>query len=158
MAEFEFAGMTFKGGKMFMVLTALSTLGGGAWGAYEFYNDYRNMKAQIEEYVAPDLSHIEKELAVQSESMASLIEKMEALSEKMDLTEERLTEDMDRVEALSRKIDTDTNTTQRELRDDVYSIESKVNERMRTLDQDLRDTRKELEEKMQLILDNPLNN
>lgn len=158
MAEFEFAGMTFKGGKMFMVLTALSTLGGGAWGAFEFYNDYRNMKAQIEEYVAPDMSHIEKELAVQSESMTSLIEKMETLSEKMDLTEARLTEDMDRVEALARKIDTDTNTTQRELRDDVYGIESKVNERMRTLDQDLRDTRKELEEKMQLILDNPLNN
>jgi len=158
MAEFEFAGMTFKGGKMFMVLTALSTLGGGAWGAFEFYNDYRNMKAQIEEYVAPDMSHIEKELAVQSESMASLIEKMQDLSDKMDLTEERLTEDMDRVEALSRKIDTDTNTTQRELRDDVYSIESKVNERMRTLDQDLRDLRKDLEEKMQLILDNPLNN
>ena len=59
MAEFEFAGMTFKGGKMFIVLTALSTLGGAAWGAFEFYNDYRNMKAQIEEYVAPDLSHIE---------------------------------------------------------------------------------------------------
>ena len=158
MAEFEFAGMTFKGGKMFAIITALSTLGGGAWGAFEFYNDYRNMKAQIEEYVTPDLSHIEKELAVQSESMASLIEKMQALSDKMDLTEERLTEDMDRVEALSRKIDTDTNTTQRELRDDVYSIESKVNERMRTLDQDLRDLRKDLEEKMQLILDNPLNN
>ena len=31
MAEFEFAGTTFRGGKMFVVLTALSTLGGGAW-------------------------------------------------------------------------------------------------------------------------------
>ena len=27
MAEFEFGGMTFKGGKMFAILTALSTLG-----------------------------------------------------------------------------------------------------------------------------------
>ena len=158
MAEFEFAGMTFKGGKMFVVLTALSTLGGGAWGAFEFYNDYRNMKETIESYVAPDMSGIEQQLAVQSETMTSLQASMDALSQKMDLTEERLTEDMDRLEALARKVDADTNSTQRELRDDVYSIESKVNERMRTLDQDLRDTRKELEEKMQLILDNPLNN
>lgn len=158
MAEFEFAGMTFKGGKMFMVLTALSTLGGGAWGAFEFYNDYRNMKETIESYVAPDMSGIEQQLAVQSETMTSLQASMDALSQKMDLTEERLTEDMDRLEALARKVDADTNSTQRELRDDVYGIESKVNERMRTLDQDLRDTRKELEEKMQLILDNPLNN
>jgi cell division protein FtsB len=158
MAEFEFAGMTFKGGKMFAILTALSTLGGGAWGAFEFYNDYRNMKEQIESYVAPDLSHIEQELAVQSETMTSIQQKMEQLSLKLDLAEDRLTEDMDKVESLARRVDDTTSTTQRELRDDVYSIESKVNERMRTLDQDLRETRKELEEKMQIILDNPLNN
>jgi hypothetical protein len=48
MAEFEFAGTTFRGGKMFVVLTALSTLGGGAWGGFEFYNDYRNMKEVVE--------------------------------------------------------------------------------------------------------------
>ena len=62
MAEFEFAGMTFRGGKMVVILTALSTLGGGAWGAFEFYNDYRNMKETIESYVAPDLSSIEQTL------------------------------------------------------------------------------------------------
>ena len=158
MAEFEFAGMTFKGGKMFMVLTALSTLGGGAWGAFEFYNDYRNMKETIESYVAPDMSGIEQELAVQSESMASLLATVDQLEKQLELAEDRLTEDMDKVEALARRVDDQTNTTQRELRDDVYSIESKVNERMRTLDEDLRQTRKDLEEKIQIILDNPLNN
>src|SRR6056300_547922 len=146
MAEFEFAGMTFKGGKMFVVLTALSTLGGGAWGAFEFYNDYRNMKETIESYVAPDMSGIEQELAVQSESMASMLVTIELLEKKLDLVEDRLTEDMDKVESLARRVDDQTNTTQRELRDDVYSIESKVNERMRTLDEDLRQTRKDLEE------------
>ena len=158
MAEFEFAGMTFKGGKMFVVLTALSTLGGGAWGAFEFYNDYRNMKETIESYVAPDMSGIEQELAVQSESMASIVSVIEQLEKKLDLVEDRLTEDMDKVESLARRVDDQTNTTQRELRDDVYDIESKVNERMRTLDEDLRQTRKDLEEKIQVILDNPLNN
>ena len=44
MAEFEFAGTTFRGGKMFAVLTALSTLGGGAWAGFEFYKDYMDMK------------------------------------------------------------------------------------------------------------------
>jgi DNA repair ATPase RecN len=158
MAEFEFAGMTFKGGKMFIVLTALSTLGGGAWGAFEFYNDYRNMKETIESYVAPDMSGIDQELAVQSESMASILVTIEQLEKKLELAEDRLTEDMDKVESLARRVDDQTNTTQRELRDDVYSIESKVNERMRTLDEDLRQTRKDLEEKIQIILDNPLNN
>ena len=158
MAEFEFAGMTFRGGKMVVIITALSTLGGGAWGAFEFYNDYRNMKEQIEEYVAPDLSHIEQELAVQLETMNTLSDMMDQLEKQIELTDDRLTEDMDKVEALARRIDDVTNTTQRELRDDVYNIESKVNERMRTLDADLRQTRIDLEEKIQIILDNPLNN
>ncbi len=158
MAEFEFAGMTFKGGKMFIVLTALSTLGGGAWGAFEFYNDYRNMKETIESYVAPDMSGIDQELAVQSESMASILVTIDQVEKKLDLVEDRLTEDMDKVEALARRVDDQTNTTQREVRDDIYNIESKVNERMRTLDADLRQTRKDLEEKIQIILDNPLNN
>ena len=138
MAEFEFAGMTFRGGKMMVILTALSTLGGGAWGAFEFYNDYRNMKEQIESYVAPDMSHIEQELAVQSETMESLKTLLESLESKVEETEDSLSEDMDKVEDLARKVDDKTAETQREVLDDVYAMEQKVNERMRTLDQDVR--------------------
>jgi len=62
--EVEFAGVKFRGGKIFILITALSTLGGGLYAGFEFYNDYRNMKRQIQSYVAPDLSSIRKELAV----------------------------------------------------------------------------------------------
>ena len=48
MAEFEFAGMTFRGGKMMIILTALSTAGGGLWGGFEFYKDYMDMKEIIQ--------------------------------------------------------------------------------------------------------------
>lgn len=48
MAEFEIAGTTFRGGKMFLVLTALSTLGGAAWGGFEVYKDYMDMKEIIQ--------------------------------------------------------------------------------------------------------------
>lgn len=154
----EFAGVSFKGGKMFAVVTALSTLGGGAWGAFEFYNDYRNMKAQIEEYVAPDMSGIEQQLAVQRETIISLQQSMTELQIKVNDVKEKLNDDLDKIETLARRVDDTTATTQRELRDDVYSIESKVNERMRSLDEDLRTLRKDLEEKIQTILDNPLNN
>ena len=48
MAEIEFAGITFKGGRIIVLLTALSTLGGGSWAAFEFYKDYMDMKEVIE--------------------------------------------------------------------------------------------------------------
>ena len=60
----EVGGVKFTGGKLFLVITILSTLGGIAWGGFEFYNDYRVMKAKIERYVAPDLKGIKSELAV----------------------------------------------------------------------------------------------
>ena len=44
MAEVEFAGVKFKGGKIFVIITALTTLGGGLWAGFEFYKDYLTMK------------------------------------------------------------------------------------------------------------------
>ena len=63
MAEVEVGGIKFRGGKIFVILTALTTAGGALWGGFEFYKDYLNMKDQIQEYVAPDLSGFDKEIA-----------------------------------------------------------------------------------------------
>jgi len=69
MAELEFAGIKFKGGKIVAVVMALSTLGGGAWAGFEFYKDYMNMREKIEKYTAPDLSGIRQEIAVLQKKM-----------------------------------------------------------------------------------------
>ena len=70
--EVEFAGVKFRGGKIFIIITALSTLGGGLYAGFEFWKDYMDMKEKIETYVAPDLSGFDKKLAVLKEEMASL--------------------------------------------------------------------------------------
>ena len=70
--EVEFAGVKFRGGKIFIIITALSTLGGGLYAGFEFWKDYMDMKEKIETYVAPDLSEFDKKLAVLKEEMTSL--------------------------------------------------------------------------------------
>jgi len=65
----EFAGVKYKGGKMIAIVMALSTLVGGLYGAFEVYKDYMNMKDKITQYTAPDLSGINKELAVLEKKM-----------------------------------------------------------------------------------------
>jgi len=72
MAEVEFAGVKFKGGKMIAIVMALSTLVGGLYGAFEVYKDYMDMKEKIAQYTAPDLSEFDKKLAVLHEEMSSL--------------------------------------------------------------------------------------
>jgi len=157
MAEVEVGGMTFKGGKMFLLVTVLSTLGGMAWGAFEFYNDYRNMKEMIESYVAPDMSEINQGLAVQNERMESLEASMLILVADLDKLDSESFRNINTVEDLARQVDDRTAETQRELRDDVYALEEKVNDRLRVIDEDLREARKDLEDKIQTILENPLN-
>ena len=71
--EVEFAGVKFRGGKIFIIITALSTLGGGLYAGFEFWKDYMDMKEKIEKYVAPDLSGFDKKLAVLKTEMESLI-------------------------------------------------------------------------------------
>jgi len=157
MAEVEVGGMTFKGGKMFLLVTVLSTLGGMAWGAFEFYNDYRNMKEMIESYVAPDMSEINQGLAVQSERMESLEASMQIVVADIEKIDSESFRNINNVEDLARQVDDRTAETQRELRDDVYALEEKVNDRLRVIDEDLREARKDLEDKIQTILENPLN-
>ena len=61
MAEVEFGGLKFSGGKMFAFLTALSTLGGSAWAGFEFYKDYMDMKEIIQNI---DIQEIKAENAL----------------------------------------------------------------------------------------------
>ena len=53
MSELEFAGVKFKGGRLVGILIALSTLVGGAYGTFEVYKDYIDMRAKINSYIAP---------------------------------------------------------------------------------------------------------
>ena len=39
MAEVEVGGVKFKGGRMMVLFTLLSTAGGGLWAGFEFYKD-----------------------------------------------------------------------------------------------------------------------
>ena len=89
MAEVEFGGMKFKGGKIFVILTLLSTLAGGLWGGFEVYKDYMNMREKIEKYTAPDLSGFDKGLAVLKADMEALrkeVEVFEKLEENIQIS------------------------------------------------------------------------
>tara|TARA_R100000664_G_scaffold13656_1_gene21736 strand:- start:20036 stop:20626 length:591 start_codon:yes stop_codon:yes gene_type:complete len=78
MAEVEVAGIKFKGGKIAIILTAISTFGGAMWGGFEFYKDYMDMRDKIESYSAPDLSGFDKRLAVLKSDMSSINENVDS--------------------------------------------------------------------------------
>jgi len=76
MAEVEVGGIKFKGGKMLVVLTVLSSAGGALWGGFEFWKDYQNLQQTVKKYTAPDLSGFDKKLAVMTKTMGTVTKEM----------------------------------------------------------------------------------
>ena len=54
---------------------------------FEFYKDYMDMKEQIQEYVAPDLSEFDKQLAVLQEDMKLRKKQLQYLKMRLSLSE-----------------------------------------------------------------------
>ena len=153
MAEVEFAGLKFKGGKIFVIITALTTLGGGLWGGFEFYKDYLTMKEQIQEYVAPDLSGFDKEIALTKEELNS---KTDLIQTEVNM----IMQEMEMIMSEIRLVSDVANELKNDLRQDVRRIEKVVNdveqmvkEDSRETSSELRDTTKDIQEDMQLLSD-----
>ena len=137
MAEMEFAGLKFKGGKIFVVLTALGTLLGGAWGVFEFYKDYLNMKDTISAYVAPDLSEFDKTIALTKEEMKS---KTELIQTEVEM----IMQEMEMMMSEIRLVSDVANELKNDLRQDVRRVEKIVNDVEQQVKEDSRDNTKDL--------------
>lgn len=124
MAEFEFGGMTFRGGKMVAVLTALSTAGGAAWGGFEFYKDYMDMKEIIQNI---DIQEIQAANALQLQKLD------DAIAYTVEIRKD-LASDVTRVEGTVQVLEDQVNRaeeTVRTLRNDIYTKLDTFEERLR---------------------------
>ena len=174
--EVEFAGVKFRGGKIFVIITALSTLGGGLYAGFEFWKDYMDMKEKIEAYTAPDLSGFDKRLAVLRADMDAMqkIENMiedtalqtrdEARTIKNDLKAEivRTERLVESIERRVKGIQDDTRKMIDKENDRNDKIRERIQSRMDGLDDTLTSKMKALEketsEKIKKALNNPLAN
>ena len=81
-AEINIGGVTFKGGKIFGVLIALSTAVGALYGGFEVYKRYLDMEQKINEFVAPDLSGFDKKIEL---SKAEMDKRLELIEQELDM-------------------------------------------------------------------------
>ena len=139
MAEFEFAGMTFRGGKAAIVLTALSTLGAGSWGAFEFYADYMEMKEIVQEIDIEAIEARNREIEIRLE---------EAIAYTRDI-KNGLRDDIDRIELVTDRTSTRMKTTQ----DDIDEQLREVSDLSRETEKDVRDTMRTLEDRLEKKMD-----
>ena len=149
MSELEFAGVKFKGGKIFGILLALSTLVGGAYGVFEVYKDYMDMKEVVRAYEPPDLTGFESRLNVFEEKLTNLETLLTTKINTMDNTLETKITNMEQI--LQSEISTamalvtaaqgDARDIRNELRKDFNEVQDQitaVDKRSRASDQETR--------------------
>jgi Mg2+ and Co2+ transporter CorA len=177
-------GYSFTPAKLMIAGTIVSTILGGLYGAFEVYKDYMDMKGKIANYVAPDLSELEKKLEVIETNVNKSTEYTQDI--KNDLKN-----DIRRLEGVVESVERDSKTSQRETdksvqdaRKDVRETKQEVDRITRSLEkdnaqqnkelqryvdqtvkqmqkeseQDMKKLRRDLEDKIQKALDNPLAN
>jgi septal ring factor EnvC (AmiA/AmiB activator) len=162
--QIEFAGMSLSGSKLLLLVPLLGSLIGVLWGGFEIYQRLLDAEDAITTYVSPDMSGIERQLAVQQ---TQIIEFKSAIDQQFLTSNQLLNDQRNQInemrqtitntETLVRTIDSNTATTQRDLRNDVYQMEKELNTRVRELDAQMRTMRDGLEQRMKEILANPLN-
>ena len=157
MAEFEFAGMTFKGGKAAIVFTALSTLGGALWGGFEFYSDYMDMKEIIANIDTGAIDARNNEIEIKlDEAIAytrdiknGLKDDITRIERVSDSTSARVKDIQSDIDERLRDVSDLSRETEKDVRDTMRDLEKRVEADMEKLETDLEDT-------LQKALDNPL--
>ena len=162
MAEIEFAGIKFKGGRMVAVAMGLSTLVGGLYGGFEVYKDYTDMKEMIQSYVAPDLSGFQEQLSVIEQKMANTEDAVLQATDYARQIKNDLKDDVSRIEYVVDQLEDDMRESEKEVREMIDIADQRFDNKR---DQLYRDTDREIEQleerlgaKIQEALDNPLAN
>ena len=150
--ELEFAGIKFRGGKLVGILIALSTLVGGAYGAFEVYKDYMDMKEVIKSYEPPDLSGYESRLNVFEEKIINLENVIET---KIVNMEQILQSEISTALELVQSVQGDARDIRNELRKDINEVMdniSAVDKRSRLTEQEIRGSQRTAENDVRTLI------
>jgi|TARA_R100000005_G_scaffold85210_1_gene53528 uncharacterized protein YoxC len=158
MAELEFAGIKFKGGKIVIIITALSTLAGGLWGGFEFYKNYMDMQEKIETYTAPDLSDYDKRIELAKQQLDMLQSEISVILDEVNLVASVAKELKNDLKADVRRIETIVEDVEQRVKEDSRESARDLKFAIKDIKERMADLEKEIEEKIRKALENPLAN
>ena len=131
-------GYEFTPAKLMVAFTLVSSILGGLYGTFEVYKDYQSMKKKIAEYVSPDLTEVYKKLAV-------IEDNSQKTSDYTRDIKNDLKNDIRRLEGVVETVERASKQSARE-----------ATEAQKEVDREIRTVRKEIDNKIQKALDNPL--
>ena len=158
MAEIEFGGMKFKGGKIFVILTLLSTLAGGLWAGFEFYKDYMDMRDKIETYTAPDLSDYDKRIDLAKQKLDMLESEISLILDEVNLVASVAKELKNDLKSDVRRIETIVEDVETRVKEDSRENARDLKTAIDDIEEDMKELNEKISDKIKKALENPLAN
>lgn len=144
-------GYNFTPAKLMIAGTIVTSVLGGLYGTFEVYKDYMSMKEAIQTYVAPDLSELNKKIAIVEENSAKAVDYTRDI--KNDLKN-----DIRRLETVIENVERSSKQQQREVDVAVRDVREEVRRTNRETEQSVKEVKREVDAKIKKALDNPLAN
>lgn len=180
-------GYEFTPAKLMVAFTLVSSLLGGLYGCFEVYKDYMGMKKKIAEYVAPDLTEFDKRIAIIDQKIKKTEDSVNEANGytrdikndlKSDLRRnETVTEQVERyVKDAQRQSDAEMREMRKGVREDLdkaraeaaavrlemaqarREVSAETQQLKKEVVKDVEALKKELDQKIQKAIDNPLAN
>jgi len=142
-------GYNFTPAKIMVAGAIVSSVLGGLYGAFEVYKDYMSMKEAIQTYVTPDLSEINKKIAVLEQNSEKSTEYVRDINT-------NLKQDIRRLESVVDQVERSSKQSQRETDISVKEVQSELRQARKEMDVTIKETNANLDKKIQRALDNPL--
>ena len=142
-------GYEFTPAKLMVAFTLVSSILGGLYGTFEVYKDYQGMKKRITEYVAPDLSELNKKMEITMQNSEKSVQYTQDIKNDLKADIRRLEGVVDSVERSSKQ-------SQRESDNAVKDVRDELRKNGKETDQALKNIERSVDVKIQRALDNPL--
>jgi len=142
-------GYSFTPAKLMVAGAIVSSTLGALYGAFEVYKDYMSMKEAIQTYVTPDLSGLDKKISIAEENAAKAVEYTRDIRNDLKA-------DIRRLEGVVDSVERSAKQSQREADQAVKEVRTELRESRRENEQAIKQVQREVDNKIQKALDNPL--
>lgn len=160
-------GYEFTPAKLMVAFTIVSSTLGGLYGAFEVYKDYQSMKKRIAEYVAPDLSELNKKMEITMQNseksvqytqdikndLKNDIRRVEGVAESVERSQKQASRETDQsIQAVRSEM----TAVRSEVRASTKEVDNNMKQLSRETDSHLKQIERQVDIKIQKALDNPL--
>ena len=154
--EIDVGGVKFRGGKLFLIITILSSFVGVLWGGFEAYQRYLTMEKKINSFVSPDLSGFDKRIDLVQQEVEMMQSELSMILDEITLVSDVAKELKNDLKGDVRRIETIVEDVETRVKEDSRENQRDLKEAIEGIEQDMSELEKKVEKLIRDALENPL--